>query len=247
MTPLLLLLGAACGSFLNVCIHRLPRGESLLKPRSHCTACLRALCVFDLIPLVSFIALRGRCRYCRRAIPAYHFMLEAVTPAFFVALYEMHGLSWSFISAAALASVLLVIVWVDWQWLCIPNALVLTGLVLGLFEHFFVRQEGWGTALVGLMTGTLFLGLPSLFVKYFFQREGVGMGDLKLAAILGLYFGGLDVLVIIWCASALGAAYGLIGIARGKLIRSSKIPFGSFLCAVALLALLAKKIWVDGW
>ena len=247
MTLLLLLLGAACGSFLNVCIHRLPRGESLRKPRSHCAACLRALRVRDLIPLMSFIALRGRCRYCRRAIPAYHFALEAVTPALFIALFGVHGLSWGFVTAATLASVLLVIAGIDWQWLCIPNVLVLACLALGLFEHFFVRQEDLAAALVGFMSGILMLALPSLFVKCFNRCESMGMGDFKLVAVLGFYFGGLEVLILIWCASALGAAYGLLGIARGKLVRSSKIPFGSFLCAVALVALLAKNIWTVGW
>ena len=91
------------------------------------------------------------------------------------------------------------------------------------------------------------LALPSLFVRHFFQGESMGMGDLKLAAMLGLYFGGLEVLIIIWCASTFGAAYGLICISRGELVRSSKIPFGSFLCGVALVALLARKIWYADW
>lgn len=247
MTLLLLLLGAACGSFLNVCIHRLPRGESLLRPRSHCVACLRALHVRDLIPLVSFIVLRGRCRFCCRVIPAHHLVLEAATPALFLAFFEMHDLSWSFVSAAALASVLLSIAWIDWQWLRIPNALVLIGLALGSLEHFLVRQQGLAAALIGLITGTLMLALPSLFMKCILQRENMGAGDLKLAAVLGLYFGGLEVLIIIWCASALGAAYGLIGIGRGKLVRSSKIPFGSFLCALALVVLLARGFWSVNW
>lgn len=235
MIVLIFTLGAIIGSFLNVCIDRLPRRESLWRPVSHCRACQRPLRWFELMPLFSYMACRGRCCVCHTHIPRHHLIVEFFAAALFSVLFDHYGWSEKFILSAALSSVLLVIAWIDFYWLVIPNALLLAGFFVALLEILLLpAANDFPAPLIGCAAGALMLGLPGYAGKFFSGRDCIGAGDIKLAAMLGVALGGIGVIIVLWCACLLGALYGLAGVWRGGLQRTSKIPLGFFIGLSAL-------------
>lgn len=240
----LFILGAAIGSFLNVCIDRLPRHESLVMPASHCRSCRRQLRWYDLLPILSFIWRQGRCRYCHARIPAHHLLVEILTPLFFVLFWQRYDFSWHFVAAATMGSLLLIIAFIDWNWLIIPNSLVLLGLVIAFVEQFIFARANDVMPWLGSSIGAAILWLPGRVSRALNGRESIGAGDIKLAAMLGLYFGWQGVLIVIWLACLIGALYGLIGIKIGRLQRTSKIPLGFFMGLVGAGYLLNQPMAV---
>lgn len=229
MTILTIITGAIIGSFLNVCIHRLPRGESLLRPRSYCAHCRQILRWHDLIPVLSFLWLRGRCRFCRTSISVYHPIVEVLAAVVWMRLFQIYGLSWDFFATAMICSLLIVIAFIDLHWFLIPNSLVLIGLFLALIRHFVLDDTSVLASFIGLSAGAMMLWLPGQMSKAFFHRPGIGAGDVKLAAMLGLFLGWQQMIVVIWLACLAGAVYGIAGMLSGRLHRKSRIPVGFFL------------------
>jgi leader peptidase (prepilin peptidase)/N-methyltransferase len=258
MTIFAFILGAAAGSFLNVCIHRLPQGESLLRPRSHCSACRRILGWHDMIPILSYLWLKGRCRYCEARIPLHHLVVEVLTAIVFAMLWQSHGLSWKFITTAMLSGVLLIIAFIDLYWLCIPNSLVLIGFFIAFIDLSPFALSPFlpfplspshslsHSPFLGFTTGALILWLPGKIGKAITGRESMGAGDIKLAAMLGFGLGWQGIVLVIWVACFIAAIYGLIGIGLGRLQRTSKIPLGFFVGLVAV-GYVAAEHWLDNW
>ena len=232
------LFGLLVGSFLNVCIYRLPRGESVVWPGSRCPACGRALAWFENVPVVGWLALRGRGRTCRAAIPVHYPVVEAVTGALFLAAFLVYGLTPLMVVRAAFLCALVVLFMIDLEHQILPDAITLPGVVLGLAASFLL-PPGWQSSLIGLAVGGLF---PFLVAEAYFRlrgREGMGMGDFKMLAMVGAVLGWPLVWIVLILSCLLGIVIGggaLLVTRRGL---ATRIPFGTFIAVAAGVAVLA--------
>lgn len=229
------ILGAVIGSFLNVCIYRLPIGKSIVSPPSACPGCARELSWFENIPVFSYLALGGRCRSCRIGISARYPLIEAVTACLFVAAYWFYGPSLLLISRLVFLCVLIVLFAIDFELQLLPNVITLPGIVVGLLFSL-VTEPGWQSAIIGMLIGGGVLW--SIAEVYFRLRheEGLGMGDVKMLAMVGTFVGWQLTLVTLMMASLAGSivGVGLIALQRGTMKQA--LPFGTFLALGAMLA-----------
>ena len=232
---LLGLLGLVVGSFLNVCIYRLPRRESVNWPGSHCTSCNRSLSWYENVPVVSWVVLRGRCRTCGERISVIYPIVELITGALFVAGYAIYG--WTPLLAArlAFACAMVVLFAIDLRHHLLPNVITVPGIVVG-FVLSLVLPPGWKASLIGLIAGggVLF----AIAEGYYRLRgiEGLGMGDVKMLAMIGAFLGWKLMLVTLVLASFAGSVIGVGVIALGRGGMKAALPFGTFLAVGALTA-----------
>jgi leader peptidase (prepilin peptidase) / N-methyltransferase len=223
------------GSFLNVCIYRLPRRESLTYPPSRCTSCGRRLSWFDNVPVVSWMVMRGRCRTCGAAVSAMYPIVEIVTAAVFVSAYLLYGVSALGAVRVAFACALIVLFVIDLQHRILPNVITLPGIVLGFVCSLFL-PPGWRDSLIGIAVGggTLFLIAEAYYRVR--QVEGLGMGDVKLLGMIGAFLGWKLVLLTLIVASFAGSAVGVFLIVSGRGNMKLALPFGTFLAVGAVFA-----------
>lgn len=237
--PLLLAAaGLAVGSFLNVCIHRLPRSQSVVSPASACIACGRPLRWFENVPVAAWLALRGRCRTCGARIPPAYPLVELATPALFLLQYDLLG--WQPLLAARLllCAALVVLFVTDLRHRVLPDAVTLTGIGAGLAAAVVV-EPGWPDALLGAAAGGgLLLGVARAYA-WLRGEEGLGMGDVKMLAMVGAFLGWQLTFVALLLATLLGSAVGIGMLALGLADRRYPLPFGSFLAAGAVAAMVA--------
>lgn len=242
---LLFVVGAMIGSFLNVCIWRLPREESIVFPPSHCPDCDAAIRPWDNVPIVSYLLLRGRCRACGAPISWRYPAVEALTGVMATALLWRFGLSPAFAVAAVFVAALIVISFIDLDHQIIPDEISLPGIVVGLV----VAAVGYGPPLVDSAIGVLLGGglLWAVAAGYaaLTQREGMGGGDIKLLAMIGAFLGWRGVLVTVILGSLSGAVVGLALINLGGADRRVPIPFGPFLALGAVCALFCGDALID--
>lgn len=227
-------LGMAVGSFLNVCIDRLPAGKSLLRPGSYCDCCRHPLEWRDLIPILSYLWLRGKCRFCGATIHLRVVFVEIGAGAVFALLFWYFGLTWPFPLYAFYLCLLLVIAVIDLNHHLILNILVYPGAAIALIVDIFQPQIGIFNGLIGGGIGLVILLIPA-----FISRGGMGWGDVKMAGMLGLMTGFPEVFVAILGGVILGGLIAVILLLAGKRSRKEAIPFGPFLALGAVLALFA--------
>jgi len=229
------LVGLCVGSFLNVCIYRLPRRESVAWPASRCTTCNRALSWYENIPMVSWIVLRGRCRTCRAPVSWMYPIVEIVTALTFVSGYVLYGFTPTAAVRVAFACALIVLFVTDLQHQILPNIITVPGIAIGFVLSLFL-PPGWRDSLIGIVVGggTLF----AIAKAYYRVRnqEGLGMGDVKLLGMIGAFLGWKLVLLTLILASFAGSVAGGILIASGRGSMKYALPFGTFLAAGALVA-----------
>jgi leader peptidase (prepilin peptidase)/N-methyltransferase len=231
----LFVLGTVLGSFFNVVIHRLPRGESVVSPRSRCPHCGRAIQWWDNIPLVSFLVLGGRCRSCRRPIAWRYPAVELATAVLLVSAWLRFGPSGDglgLLTASVLSLLLVPIFFIDLEHRLVPNVITYPGIVVALL----LAAAGGrliNAAIAAAGAGAVFLAIALI------SRGGMGGGDVKLAAMLGAFLGWPDAAVAILLAFIGGAAAGVALIVAGLRTRKDAIPFGPALAAGALIALYA--------
>jgi leader peptidase (prepilin peptidase) / N-methyltransferase len=231
--------GLVFGSFLNVVVHRLPRGMSLLRPRSHCPACGAPVRWFDNVPLVSYVLLLGRCRSCRARISVRYPVVELACGALAAAVAWRFGLTVIGAEAMLLVMLLLPLAFIDLEHHLLPDVLTLPGIALGLAASAAGGLVGFGDALVGAAAGA---GLPyAVVVVYRRVRgvEGMGLGDVKLLAMIGAFLGWRGMLLTLGLGATAGAVVGLVLIASGRGRRDTELPFGTFLAAAAAVVLFA--------
>ncbi len=219
------------GSFLNVCIDRLPSGRSLLRPPSQCDACGRRLTPADLVPIISYLWLRGRCRSCGAHISYRLPLVEAATAGLFALLWHYFPGPQFFI-AAYYGSLFLVIAFIDLEHTIIPNQLTYPALLLALPLSIPQVDNGLVSSLIGGAIGLALLVVPLLL------PHGMGWGDVKMSALMGLSLGYPKVLVALALAMVLGGMVGIVLLALRLKGRRSAIPFGPFLSLGALAALV---------
>jgi leader peptidase (prepilin peptidase) / N-methyltransferase len=235
------LVGITIGSFLNVCVYRLPKGLSIAKGFSACPQCGARLTTIDLVPIISFALLRGKCRHCGCRISPEYPLVEGATGTFFLLLYLKLGLSYDFLIYAALVSLLIVITLIDIKHMIIPNGLIIAGLVIGagkLIASIFINafDGGWPLYAVGFAAGGLPLLLIALFCARVLKKEAIGGGDIKLMAFAGLIIGWKLVIPAYLIGVIAGALVGIVLMAAGKKKRGDEIPFGPSLCFGVLIS-----------
>ena len=230
--------GLAVGSFLNVCIYRLPRRESLNWPGSHCTTCNRALSWYENIPVASWLVLRGRCRTCGETISAMYPIVEVVTAIVFVAGYWIYGLTPLLAVRLVFACAMIVLFAIDLRHHILPNVITLPGIVVG-FAASLVWPPGWLASLIGILAGGgVLYGIAEAYYRIR-GVEGLGMGDVKMLAMIGAFLGWQLMLLTLVLASFAGSLIGVALIVSGKGSMKLALPFGTFLAVGALIAAVA--------
>ena len=232
------LAGLVVGSFLNVCIYRLPKHESIVWPGSHCTACDRPLAWFENIPVASWLALRGRCRTCGKRISAVYPLVELTTGVVVAGGVLIYGLSPLLFVRLAFACALIVLFVIDLQHRILPNAITFPGIVAGFAASLFL-PPGWLSSLIGIVAGGGILF--AIAEAYYRWRgvEGLGMGDVKMLAMIGAVLGWPLMLLTLVFASFAGSVVGVGMIASGRGGMQAALPFGTFLAIGALVAAIA--------
>jgi leader peptidase (prepilin peptidase)/N-methyltransferase len=239
------LFGAVIGSFLNVCIHRLPRGTSIVWPASACPACGRQLAWFDNIPLVSYVVLGGRCRGCDEPIAWRYPIVEAVTAVMFAAGWWYYGPGPLLISRLIFGCALIVLFAVDLEHHLLPNPITLPGIVVG-FLFSFLTEPGWRDSLIGIVIGG---GVLFLIAEVYYRvrhEEGLGMGDVKMLAMIGGFLGWQLTVLSLMLASFAGTIIGIAMIATGRGTMKYALPFGTFLAVGAAVSAAAGH-QILGW
>jgi leader peptidase (prepilin peptidase)/N-methyltransferase len=229
------LLGAILGSFLNVCIVRLPKHESLIRPSSHCPHCNKPIKFYDNIPIVSYIILGGKCRSCKNPISLRYPVVEALTGLMSVALFMKYGPTVQFLLFLLFSAALLVITFIDLSHQIIPDAISIPGIPFGIGASFFIPTVSWLESLLGILVGGGLLFLIAVGYKWITGRDGMGGGDIKLLAMMGAWLGWKAIPFIILASSLIGL---LVGGGSGLLLKKglrAKIPFGPFLAIASLI------------
>ncbi len=233
------LVGLIVGSYLNVVIYRLPRRISTVRPGSRCPACGAPIRARDNLPLLSWLLLRGRCRDCGAAISPRYPLLEAATAGLFALAVARFGVTFDALAAALFAALLVALAGIDVDHMILPDRITLPGLALALVIQPWL---GWGSlagGIAGALLGAgLLLALSGLW-ELAKGVEGMGLGDVKMLAMIGALLGVRGVLVTLVVASLAGSLTGLVLLARGSIELSGKLPFGLFLALGGLVALYA--------
>jgi len=248
MTPglailiLLALLGLVMGSAVTALAHRVPRGRSWVRGRSACPACDARLEALDLVPLLSFIASRGRCRHCSARIAWRYPITEALCALWAVLLFRTQGLTPAYPFLALWGFLLIALMWIDLDFQLLPDALTFPGTLLALAAALQWPQ-GARHALLGVAAGSGLLWLLAWAWERFRKMEGLGGGDIKLAAMFGVVLGWKLSLLTVMIAALAGSLWGAVLIARGAASGKTALPFGTLLAPAAMAVLL----WGEGW
>ena len=231
-----LLFGLIIGSFLNVCIYRVPLRKSLIYPPSNCPQCGENIKFYDNIPVISYLILRGKCRACRAPISIRYPIVELIVGLLSLALFSKYGLSPVYFFSFIFLAILVTISFIDLQHKIIPDIISIPGILLGvLVSVFSFGQVGWLDSLIGAIGGGGFLFLVAVIFERITGKEGMGGGDVKLLAMIGAWMGWRSLPFIILLASLTGIILGggaLLLSGRGYRVR---IPFGPFLSIGALI------------
>ena len=247
------IVGMLVGSFLNVCIHRMPRGMSIVRPRSACPKCGRPIRWYQNVPLFSWLVLRGRCASCGAGISWRYPAVELLSGAVVLVLWRFFGPSPAFLIASGFALAMVVLFFTDWDLQLLPDAITLTGTVTGLaiaWFNPFLDGEGWArvwSALAGAALGSgLLWGIGAVYERLR-GVEAMGLGDVKMMAMVGAFTGPWGVLFTIFAGSVAGSLVGVLLIPlRGRSMQDT-LPFGCFLAPAAMAALLVGRQAVEAY
>lgn len=235
--------GLILGSFLNVVVHRLPRRESLVRPRSRCPGCGTTIAARDNVPVLSWVLLRGRCRCCRTAISPRYPILEGACGVLFVAVVVVEGVSLDLVVSLPFAAVLLAVAVIDLDHRMVPNRILAPAAVYALVVGALVAPDE-------LLPERLIAGAGAfvvLLAAALAYPGGMGMGDVKLAGVMGLFLG-LGVVPALFVAFLTGTLVGVaVMVRKGAAARKSAVPFGPFLALGALVGLLAGPELIDAY
>ncbi|MFH1691418.1 MAG: prepilin peptidase [Candidatus Omnitrophota bacterium] len=240
------LLGICVGSFLNVCIYRMGREQSVVKPRSHCPHCRKTIAWYDNIPLVSFIALGGRCRSCKKKISFRYFFIELLTGIVFLVIYQRFYISVYTLAYLVFVCGLIVATFVDFDFRIIPDEISVGGIIVGLvfsllfpgLHHMPTHILGLWQSFLGVLVGGGVLWVLGCIGDFIFKKESMGGGDVKLLAMIGAFLGWKLALLTLPLASVFGAIIGIIIKIRTK---ESLIAFGPYLALAAFINIF----WAD--
>lgn len=239
------IVGAFVGSFLNVCIHRLPRGESINYPPSHCPACKHRLNAFDLIPIFGYFLLLGRCRYCQKSIAFRYPLVEFITAVLFVAVgfnFPIASFPLEFCFYLIFSCIMIVLFFIDLEQQVIPDVVSVPGIFLGIVFNYirqilYPTENTFVSALVGILLGYSLLYLIAWVGKIWLKKEALGEGDLYLIAILGAYLGWREMLLSLFVAYLIAGISILVLLALKRVRMGQYVPFGPALASAGMIAL----------
>ncbi len=232
------LLGAVIGSFLNVCIYRIPAGDSIVSPGSRCPGCGTEIRWYRNIPILSFLFLRGRCAACGMRISPRYPLVEALTGILFVLVFFHFGFRWATPVYWVFTAALVAITFIDLDHQIIPDNISLPGIPIGFLCTFLIPWISWTDSLFGILLGGGSLFLVAAIYELLTKKEGMGGGDIKLLAMIGAFLGWQGVLPVIFLGSFAGSLVGVPLMLIGKSGGKTAIPFGPFLALGALIWLL---------
>lgn len=238
------LFGLIVGSFLNVCIHRLPLRMSLSSPPSRCASCEKPVAWRDNVPVLSYLLLGGRCRHCRAGISVVYPFVEITTAAIFVIHVAVFGFTWLAAIRIIFACAMLVLFFIDLEHQILPNVITLPGVIAGLTASL-VAPPGFKLALLGaLLGGGVLWAIAEIYMRVR-GIEGMGMGDVKMLGMIGAFLGAPLMALTLVLASLAGAVTGVALMVGGRGDLQRKLPFGTFLAAAAVFASLWGQPIVD--
>ena len=236
------LLGLVFGSAVTALAYRVPRGVSWVHGRSACPSCDHQLELVDLFPLLSWAVSRGQCRHCGSRISFRYPLTEILCAAWSVLLVLRVGVSWAYPLLLVWGALLIALLWIDLDYQLLPDALTFPGALIGLAASAFFGP-GPRHALFGVLLGSGLLWLLAQIWIRFRKIEGMGYGDIKLAAMLGVVLGWKLMLLTLFLAAFAGTSWGAVLIARGEGGGKTALPFGTLLAPAAMIAFL----WGDAW
>lgn len=242
--------GSIVGSFLNVCIVRMPHERSVVAPRSHCVHCQKMIPWYDNIPFVSYLALRGKCRFCGGKISARYFIVELITALVFLVFYRHFGLTVLLWPYLVMMSGFIVATFVDFEHRIIPDEVSIGGMIAGLVFSLFIPQmhdvvpngrsfvmvhlNSFGLSVLGVLAGGGSIYVMGVLGDFLFKKESMGGGDVKLMAMVGAFMGWKMAILAFFIAPFFGAVYGIIEKIRTK---DTAIAYGPFLVLGAIICL----------
>ncbi|NOX25066.1 MAG: prepilin peptidase [Deltaproteobacteria bacterium] len=227
--------GALVGSFLNVVIFRLPQGESIVLPASHCPECRTPLHWYENIPVLSFLVLRGRCRSCRARISWQYPLVESAMAALSYAIYLLVGATPLFLIYFVFCAALLAIILIDFYHQIIPDVISLSGIILGFAASFINPLLSWQDAGLGIIIGGGIFYLIAGGYYLIAKRAGMGGGDIKLLAMIGAFLGWQSLPFVIFTSALMGSVIGIFAMIEQKKGGKTVIPYGPFLAVASII------------
>ena len=228
-----IILGALWGSFANVCIIRMPQGKGVVVGRSFCVKCNKKIQWFDNIPIISYLLLKSKCRNCKTKISFQYFLVESISLINFLVLYLIFGISLTTLFLIILSIVFLIIFFIDLKHYIIPNSLTYSMMILGFIKSFVPNLDpifpNFLNSLIGGLLGYGIIWSIIYFYRQFKKKEGMGLGDAKLFAVIGFWFGWISIPFVIFLSSIIALLSVLPDLLRSSKKLSSQIPFGPFI------------------
>lgn len=237
MEVYLFIIGAIIGSFLNVCIHRIPLKESIIFPRSRCPKCGNEIRWYQNVPILSYIFLLGRCANCKTRISPVYPFVELLTAILFVVLWRKFGPTIPFVIYGVFACCMIVLVFIDYYHQLLPHRVTFPGIALGFASSFINPYVRPLQSAIGILIGGLLPLLVLIVYRWVRKKEGLGHGDIFMLAMIGAFLGWKQVLIVLFLSSFVGALVGLFIILVWKKGSDFALPYGTFLGAAALFAL----------
>jgi len=243
------LLGAIFGSFSNVCIYRLPNNKAISKGRSYCNSCNKEIRWFDNIPLISYIILRGKCRSCNAKISFQYVLVEFLSGISFVFIYYVFGLSITSVLLAILSICFIIIFFIDLKHYIIPNELTFPLMIIGFLKSFDPNLNSMFPNYINSLIGGLFgygiIWSIIFFYKQIRKKEGMGLGDAKLFAVIGFWFGWISIPFIIFLASIFALISVIPDLLKNSKKLSSQIPFGPYIILGTIFYLVFQNKFIN--
>ena len=228
-----IILGALWGSFANVCIIRMPQGKGVVVGRSFCVKCNKKIQWFDNIPIISYLLLKSKCRNCKTKISFQYFLVESISLINFLVLYLICGISLTTLFLIILSVVFLIIFFIDLKHYIIPNSLTYSMMILGFIKSFVPNLDpifpNYLNSLIGGLLGYGIIWSIIYFYRQFKKKEGMGLGDAKLFAVVGFWFGWISIPFVVFLSSIIALLSVLPDLLRSSKKLSSQIPFGPFI------------------
>ncbi len=225
------ILGLIIGSFLGLCIYRIPKGQSVVFPSSYCPGCRSRLKIRHMVPVLSYIFLKGRCSFCKSKISPIYPLVELLTAVLFTLLLHRFGPGMDFLKFSLLGSILIVVGFIDYKWQIIPDRLVVAGIVLAIFFVLVDREHSPVYYLTGAVTGGgILLAVGTI------SKGGMGGGDIKLMTVIGMFLGWQYTLIVLYLSVVIGGMVSTLLLLTGKKGRKDTVPFGPFLSGAAIAA-----------
>ena len=235
-----IIFGSLWGSFANVCIYRLPENKNVVTGRSYCPNCKNKIHWYDNIPFLSFILLMGKCRFCKKPIDLQYFIVELISTISFVSIYYFFGLTITALLLLILTIFFIIIFFIDLKHFIIPNVLTFPLMIIGFIKSFDPNLNqtifpNYINSLIGGVFGYLIIWLIIFIYKKIRNKEGMGLGDAKLLAVVGFWFGWVSIPFVIFISSAVALILVIPSILNKSRKMSSEIPFGPYIIIVCIL------------